>query len=64
MITYDLLTAVHMCCRATVCSGTGIVILWNCDCGTEIQDLFLKLHLQILQGEVEQLQGSVIIRAW
>ena len=38
---------------STVCSGTGspgIVILWNCDCGTvfRIRFLFRKLHLQIL----------------
>ena len=28
------LTINSTCSSTTVCSGTGIVILWNCDCGT------------------------------
>ena len=38
--------------QTTVCSGTGIVILWNCDFGTgfRTRDLSRKLQLQILQA--------------
>ena len=45
----------------TVCSGTGIVILWNCDFGRgfRIRDLFRKLHLQIFDSSESYMRKKV-----